>query len=129
MEVKIPYYSPEQNKENMENLKNGDTLVRFRRTALSSKIYIQYFKVKNITPTGKVRLDNNNLLNSISGYYPMTDEIKELIKKVERQNEIESCLNVIERTGKGFFKELSEEDEIMLLEILKKSHIFKKVEE
>lgn len=75
-------------KEWLKTLKKGDKVANKEHCSWDKYEYYRIYKVKNITKTGKIRLDNDNLLDEDGGnskydiyIVPITDEVLRVNKE------------------------------------------------
>ena len=124
-EIKLPQLSQEDKNEIFKNLKKGDELYEIKRRYWNYGWSVTIVKVKNITPKGRIRLSNGDLIDSLPhGYYLKNDEVKTLIQKINLEEAI--IVNFEKFSGKleGIFRDnLEYEDAIALWKILSKYNI------
>ena len=117
----------EERKEWLKTLKKGDRVANKERYDWGRYKYYRIYEVKNITKTGKIRLDNDKLLNEDGEYckydiwgstyihiVPITEEV---LKVNEEKRIRQKFYNLLLKAEKGDYVYTTEQ-KIKIIELL-----------
>ena len=117
----------EERKEWLKTLKKGDRVANKERYGWEKYEYYRIYEVKNITKTGKIRLDNDKLLNEDGEYckydiwgstyihiVPITEEV---LKVNEEKRIRQKFYNLLLKAEKGDYVYTTEQT-IKIIELL-----------
>lgn len=98
----------------MENLKPGTTLCMRDWSYHRDEYSWSFDKVKKITPTGKIRLENGELLSSLGRHEIYNDEMKKLYIQDNIQNSVISMIRRLSDDVRRLIPKLSISDIIRI---------------
>ena len=118
-------------KQWLVSLKKGDKVCNKKYDRWEEEYVYEFYEIKNITNTGKIRLNNNVLLDNDGCYHkyenyksvdykiePITDEVvKYETARRKKRNIIREIREIKDRVN---FNKLNQEELEVLLELLKK---------
>lgn len=120
-DLNLPKYTEQQIQNIWDNLKENDVLVCIERNTWSKLYDITYYKVKNKTPKGNIRLTNGDLIKDLySNCYLLDNDLKLCINKINLEIKTYNLIHEIYINKSDILKNLEYERIVQLEKILSK---------
>lgn len=110
-------------------IKEGTVLYRRKCNIWNSTYEWEFVKVKKITPTGKIRLENGTLLNSLEDFDVYDSEAEQVYIQDKIKEHVGSMLVDMVRNMRHIMNEISLEDTVRLGNILEELNIEENIKE
>lgn len=107
----------------LREIKEGTVLYRREWNIWNSNYMWEFVKVKKITPTGKIRLENGALLNSLEDFGVYDSEAEQVYIQDKIKEHVGSMIVDMGRNIKNIMNEISIEDTIRLGNMLEELNV------
>lgn len=102
----------------IKNVKEGDILCRREYNYWNKTYNWEFQEVKKITPTGKIRLTNGKLINSLSTYDVYNEEMKRIFAEDSLRDAFSSMIYIIFSNKKNIAEQVRLEDIFKFIDTL-----------